>query len=919
MATDRSLATLLRALQSPSSEQDASRLVGSATVLLTLLSNPLNIALLTSQLLTAPAIWFRTDGLLAESRILGVFNAASFEKTLQEKSPQLPAAIQAREGLVKEAWLKAVVQGADEKSPRWKHMLVIGGLLLGFENHDRNGLPKTLKRTLESAMVKATNLALQEVRDVKDASRASISMTLGYVFDVLDASAKSQIQHDLLLPHLVETMLFSKLGLQWGYFLGIMDVDILQDANRKFGWSLNSPSYTQVQHMASGPVFASFGGLSRLVAFCISNAKDKNLVYKTSEDLAAFARSICVQWQQTKLSEVDITEEQVYLNEDSMRKSLPLLWHILKSTLFAVVIMETSLLGRVIGDGIKPPHHAPVLATLALHTLRNLSFISFRHGQNAFSQYNYVYMSSVDILSSYPTQAEAFLREIQCQSSTNVPEHPHERINDLFFLNAAEHFALCLHKSTADELFIPVASRYLKVGNDRRLLESFEAAHSVVLAVFSCPQNHELVAQYLPFYVTTLFGAFPQELSSRQFRLAIKTLVRITAPPSLISETQPYLSSTILEIVSSRIKDVSSEHLLPVSKHGAGHTEPALSAKAALVLTLMDSLPFLSIADLQEWLSLTADSLNSVHDPAMVKQCRQRLWEVLSNGEMDVARAQICVQWWNMEGGRRSVLHAESLMDDGPFHRSSQGNDELTGIRYRKTLLEMLEPRVLDSPSYSFDKIIDIILFTLTISGCVCVPSTLRRQNDIGDAINRFLKVFKLGGEMSSVADVALWQRRQSYSIPKEYLHNSEYTAAGFIESSDSLLAGHGITPGRNSSLYETGDLVHYTADQTQDFMGRRAKRSQRVGPIEVEHHVQQQLFTRPGAIKLAARAADESVLLTVADISVGPLLRNMTRVSEGLVEQLGTIDAGRVLEKLASFHISVVPQASYRLKLLYK
>ncbi|MCJ1436390.1 hypothetical protein MMC27_005769 [Xylographa pallens] len=556
MATDRSLTTLLRALQSPSSEQDASRLLGSATVLLTLLSNPLNITLLTSQLLTAPAIWFRGNELLAESRILGVFNAASLEKILQEKTRQDPTAIQAGEGLSKEAWLKAVVQGADKKSPRWKHMLVIGGLLLGFESHDRSGLPKALRRTLNSAMIKATNLALQEVKDVGDSSRASISMALGYVFDVLDASAKSQIQHDLLLPLLVGTMLFSKLGLQWGYFLGMMDVDILQDANRKFGWSPNSPSYSQMQNMASGPVFASFGGLSRLVAFCISNVKDENLVYKTSEDLVAFARSICIQWHQNKLSEVDVTEEQVYLNEDSMRKSLPLLWQILKSTLFAVVIMETSLLGRVIRDGLKPPLQAPFVATMALHTLRNLSFVAFRHGQNALSQYNY---------------------------------------------------------------------------------------------------------------------AFPQELSSRQFRLAIKTLVRITAPPSLISETQPILPSTILEMVSSRVQDASSEHLLPASKHGAGHPEPVLSAKATLVLTLMDSLPFLSVADLQEWLSLTADSLNGIHDPMMVKECRQRFWEVLSNGEMDVARAQICVQWWNTKGGRESVLHGKQRIDDGPFMSGALG------------------------------------------------------------------------------------------------------------------------------------------------------------------------------------------------------------------------------------------------------
>ena len=277
------------------------------------------------------------------------------EKIAQEKTSQYPAGIRVRETLGKEAWLKAVVHGADEKSPRWKHVLVIGGLLLGFENHDRNGLPKTLRRTLESAMIKATNLALQEVKDVEDSSRASIPMALGYVFDVLDASAKTQIQHDLLLPLLVETMLYSKLGLRWGYFLGTMDVDVLQDANGKFGWSPNSLSYSHVQQMASSPVFSSLGGLSRLAGFCISKVKDKGLVQKTSEDLAAFTRSLCVQWRQNKLSEVDITEEQVYLNDASMRESLPLLWQILKSTLFAVVIMETSLLGRVIGDGLKSP------------------------------------------------------------------------------------------------------------------------------------------------------------------------------------------------------------------------------------------------------------------------------------------------------------------------------------------------------------------------------------------------------------------------------------------------------------------------------------------------------------------------------------------------------------------------------------
>jgi hypothetical protein len=32
-----------------------------------------------------------------------------------------------------EAWVKAVAEGADDKSPRWRHTLLLGGILMGFE------------------------------------------------------------------------------------------------------------------------------------------------------------------------------------------------------------------------------------------------------------------------------------------------------------------------------------------------------------------------------------------------------------------------------------------------------------------------------------------------------------------------------------------------------------------------------------------------------------------------------------------------------------------------------------------------------------------------------------------------------------------------------------------------------------------
>ena len=145
------------------------------------------------------------------------------------------------------------------------------------------------------------------------------------------------------------------------------------------------------------------------------------------------------------------------------------------------------------------------MAIQILHILRNLYFISSRQGQNAFSQYIFVYLSSIDVLSDYPVQAEAFLTEIQPAQPGHIPEHPLDRCCDLFFLNTAEHFTLSLSPNTNEQLLVAAAGTYLGIGGDQRLLGIFEAAHSVMLAVLSAPQNVVLTIKYMPSYVDTLF------------------------------------------------------------------------------------------------------------------------------------------------------------------------------------------------------------------------------------------------------------------------------------------------------------------------------------------------------------------------------------------------------------------------------
>jgi hypothetical protein len=86
-----------------------------------------------------------------------------------------------------------------------------------------------------------------------------------------------------------------------------------------------------------------------------------------------------------------------------------------------------------------------------------------------------------------------------------------------------------------------------------------------------------------------------------------------------------------------------------------------------MILTLVDSLSVLPTADLEDWLPLVAAAINCVTDPAMVKMCKDRFWEVLSSGEMDVARSERCVAWWNCHGGREALIGAQRPEEKGPF------------------------------------------------------------------------------------------------------------------------------------------------------------------------------------------------------------------------------------------------------------
>jgi hypothetical protein len=487
---------------------------------------------------------------------------------------------------------------------------------------------------------------------------------LNHTMGSLSEFHRAQLKYDLFLPLAVDATFFSREGLEHGYWLGMIDKDVRQTIGQKFTWSQKSQSFVKVKDMKSKVLLFSLGSLARLIAHAIEFTIDSSLVLGAMERLTEFSRNLLLSWRQNKLSEIDPAEENQYLDAEALQATRTALWPLLRDVMFALVIIERAALGKVLVDpALASNANAPLLAMQCLHILRNIHFISAKEGATGFSPYKFVNFTAIDVLTQYPQAAEQFLRKIGPVDLGRIPQHPLDRNLDQFFMDTSEHFTLHISPAANQDLLLAAATPYLAARGQTQLKDLYEAAHSVALAVFAAPQNTAVAVARTPFYLDSLLNSFPSTLSPRQFRLAIKSVMRVTAPPSPIADAQPMFQSTILELLHERACRASTT---PLSQHGG--MQP--SERTSLVLAMIDSLSLLPVVTLEEWLPILSDLVHLSADPAQLSTCQTRFWEVLSSGEMDVERAALCVAWWTSRGGRESLLYNE-LPDESDHYMMS--------------------------------------------------------------------------------------------------------------------------------------------------------------------------------------------------------------------------------------------------------
>lgn len=662
MPADRLLNNVLQLYRDVHDAAKTEQIIGSTTLLLTQLSNPRNLGVLTSQLLVAPAIWQRNNGARTSLRIISIYNTAAVRVA------------QSKEGLSPEAWVRAVVKGADDQSRRWQHLLVLTGVLMGIESQGEHSLSRGLRNTLEEAIVTAANLALDTQAHDGPLAAPSIVMALNFAFPLLGDHNKTRMNSNALLPLAIWGIVGEE-GFADGQFLLVVESDTATRPGGVLDWPAQSRSSHLLQEMNKQPLMGNLGPLAKLAAFAVQHATDPLLVLGAQETILASTSRVLQAWSTARISHVDHALQDSRLTPDTLRMTWPVLMETLRKFFFATVLVLQAVVTRSFLDPyMLADATAPLVSGNTLRTLRNLCFISGRNGNNAFQQYAYVYLTSIDVISRNGPASELLLKEMLAPEKSAVNHL--ERQLDLFYLSLAEHLPLNLPTAACEALIIRPATAYLSNAGpiSSSSVELFESAHSAVLSVLSCPQHSVLTVEMAPFYIVKLFESFPHHMSSRQFRFAFKTVLQILSPPFPIAAMEPHLAETLLEMLRGRIETAAVTPIPP--KTHASQADEAVSEQSSLVLALIDSLPFLPLPFVQEWLTVAADTLHMIADPRLRETARKRFWDLLVSGEMDVERAVICVAWWGTGGGRELVQFGPSsqpAMMSGAIVRPDNG------------------------------------------------------------------------------------------------------------------------------------------------------------------------------------------------------------------------------------------------------
>ncbi|KAI6030700.1 hypothetical protein F5J12DRAFT_918847 [Pisolithus orientalis] len=458
------------------------------------------------------------------------------------------------------AWLVAILRGL-EGGHAIARLACCSGLLLGVEDILKR-LPSK-QRDVESSVQDEIVLAFADLIDLftssdswrkefrpeteageEDALTLSLITSAEALLAVLpEKFVALPLQQTLaLLVHTINKSFMS------GMFLSSFKSSTEHHPEYKIHVKQGAPAFQDVHKVSSSPAMSNMGSLSRLCSRSITLFVDHRpklalpRVQETFLCLESISRNVELGWLASDLA--GATEESIAAETRKLTESI---WTILKTLLFSTIMIVEAGLSAVVYVPPEIGHAAPSLALAVLRSLYHLAFVIEKFGgagHSAFPELKRAFYLPLDVLAGHKAESEHLVQQLCEESWSNAYDlsHPVQRAKKAFALSTIEQLIPVLPTSGIETYVLPFCSPHL---DDARYHDVFEAAHSVVLAIFSHyhhtqvtsstspsgaerePERAMSPAIMVPFYTRCLIeNSAKDRLNASQLRLAFAALVK---------------------------------------------------------------------------------------------------------------------------------------------------------------------------------------------------------------------------------------------------------------------------------------------------------------------------------------------------------------------------------------------------------
>ncbi|KAI9443299.1 hypothetical protein H4582DRAFT_2118240 [Lactarius indigo] len=420
-------------------------------------------------------------------------------------------------------------------------------------------------------------------------------------------------------------------------------------------WSKSSPLPSALKAVTGSSLFPAIPSLSGLSARILpllaesSPLEGWNTLEAVATRLQKLASSVENDWAQSALAGIEDENDigvclttlclvacgSPNISVPDSRELAANIWTTLKTLLFMTVMLSQSILSTITytrpvsSEPERSSAYMPTHSSLALSTLRTLSHLSFvitkfggvtSTSSVGFAELKRVFYSALDVLSADVEASETFVKSLDVHASASSSTGGRTanylmRARQAFNLACIEQLVPLLSLDTIENVAFPLCLPHL---NDASHRETYESAHSVILAVFAAHARAQpdsatvagvkgkgtsrptFVEKVVPFYVQCLLeNSVDGKLTTSQLRLAFSAL-------------------------TSSAKDARRRHRLR--------------------LVLVSTLSALPLVVLPDALAAVTDEIRDSKSEERTELVREVFKEIMENvGDRE---KEYCLRWW---------------------------------------------------------------------------------------------------------------------------------------------------------------------------------------------------------------------------------------------------------------------------------